>query len=98
MPAGLQLFNESGQLILDYTTHVGRFIGSFTTDGSVSGTITDARIIGGRFFYIYFGAAGGPTVTGNSSTGGIDWLFAALSTGGNPQPTSPQATVYYGVY
>jgi len=102
MPAGLQIFDASGNLIIDYSTRVGRFIGSFATGGAISGSITDTSIIG-RVFLHYTpqsgnGFYGGPDVTANTSTGAISWNYASTGTIGAPTPADRQHTVYYGAY
>lgn len=103
MPSGLQIFDASGNLIIDYSTRVGRFFSSFETGGAVSGSITDSKIIGKVFFYYTpasgMGAYGGPTVTANTSTGQISWDYSIT---GNPPQGGTEAdrfhTVYYGAY
>jgi hypothetical protein len=104
MPAGLQIFDASGNLIIDYSTRVGRFIGSFATGGAISGSITDTSIIG-RVFLHYtpgsgIGVYGGPEVTANTSSGVISWNYTQTTAGGAAGGTSAdrQHTVYYGAY
>lgn len=103
MPSGLQLFNpDTGLVRLDLTTHVGRFLGTFYTPGPETGTHTDTRIIGNRFFYIGFGTPNEPEVTANTSTGVITWSYTVVKTGAGgavpPGPNERMYTVYYGVY
>lgn len=105
MPAGLQIFDASGNLIIDYSTRVGRFIGSFATGGAVSGSITDTSIIS-RVFLHYTpesgsGIYGGPEVTANTTTGVISWdyIYATIGSGmPTPGPADRIHTVYYGAY
>ncbi len=100
--AGLQIFDENGNTILDTTTYVGRFVGSFNTNGQTTGSFTDTRIIGQRFLHFCpnsSGIYGGPSVTGNTVTGLITWDFN-LNTNGtvNVPPSSRELTIIYGVY
>ena len=46
MASGLIIRDENGQVILDYTTRVGKFIGSFQTNNEVSGSYVDPKTIG----------------------------------------------------
>lgn len=93
MPQGLQLFNpDTGLVQLDFTTHVGRFLNTFSTNGHQTGSFSDARIIGHKFFYI-----GGSEVTANTSTGIISWNFT-YTVSGSYDPPSFLATIHYGVY
>lgn len=105
MPVGLQVFDASGNLIIDYTTRVGRFFSSFETAGAESGSFTDSAIVG-RVFLHYTpqsgnGVYGGPEVAANTSTGLISWSYNITGSGGGlpaPGPSDRQHTVYYGAY
>lgn len=102
MNAGLQLFDENGTAVLDITTYVGRFIGSFNTGGQQTGSIIDTKIIGQRFLHICpnsSGIYGGPNVTADTSTGVISWDFA-ISINGQVTipPEDRELLIIYGVY
>ena len=100
MPTGLIIRDDYGRTILDYTTRVGKFIGSFQTNNEASGSYTDSRTIGYNFFHfieLTDGRTGGPTVTFNQSLGVISWEYINSSSG-EPPLTIPNHTVYYGYY
>lgn len=100
MATGLIIRDENGQVILGYTTRVGKFIGSFQTNNEASGSYVDPRTIGANFFHfveLTDGRTGGPTVTFSQSLGIISWEYIN-SSAGEPSPTIPNDTVYYGYY
>lgn len=87
--------------IFSETSYAGNFLGSFSTGGQASGSITDARMIGLRLVYFSpqnLSFYGGPQVTLNSSTGQISWNYAITVNGNIAAPSIPSETIYYGGY
>lgn len=102
MPAGLRI-KRNKKWVVEATDRIGKFIGSFVTDGNVTGGFTDVNIIGKEFFYFSLspsGYYGGPFVSGNSSSGFIEWNYSATVTGtaSGGLPADRVHTVYYGYY
>lgn len=103
MPQGLQVFKD-GNLIIDLSTRVGRFYASFDTAGQLSGSLTDATIIGKSFLYFAVasgsGVYGGPDVSANTSTGLISWTYNMTVTGSFPggTPADRQHKIFYGAF
>ena len=99
MPQGLQIFNASGDIILNINDRVGRFLNTFTTDGNNSGTFTDSNLIGKTDFFYYMPSEstdyGGPLVTANLSTGVISWEYV-MDFETSPIPSGEK--VYYGAF
>lgn len=48
MPSGIQVFNVSGNLVLDFTDELYYIFGTVTTTGGVNGSISDSRIVPGK--------------------------------------------------
>lgn len=102
MPQGLQCWDAAGNLIIDVTTYVGAFTGSFTTGGVASGSHTDASLIGRSLLHFIsdtgdYNGRGGPTITFNASTGTISWQYT-YNVSGMTAPAIPNDTIYYGGY
>ncbi len=103
MAEGLELYFDDGSLMLGINTYVGMFNGSFTTNGTASGTHTDTALIG-RTLLTFLPDTGlntayrGPNVSLNSSTGQISWSYAFATNGGAAMPSYPSETIYYGGY
>lgn len=58
MPAGLQIWDASGHLVLDTTTWCGQVLGSFSlSDGHSSGSMTITDLAAGRPFVAVLPAA-----------------------------------------
>lgn len=99
MPTGLIIRDDVGNIIIDSTMPVGKILGSFSTGGNLSGTITDSRIIGQRVFYFSsytYGLFGGVMITANTTTGVINWKFE-MQANGMPTPPTETDTVFYGI-
>lgn len=64
MAQGLQVFNASGKLILDYTEQTYQLYGVGTVVGGVAGSVSDSRIIAGKTFIIPYSIK----LTGGSSS------------------------------
>lgn len=56
MPAGVQVFEGSGNTVLDYNDATGKYVGEAslpaTTGSPATGTITDARFALGSFWWL----------------------------------------------
>lgn len=95
MPQGMQVWDASGNLILDFTTRTGFIRGTLSiTTSNQSGSTTDSTIVEGDIWYITLMNAGGgdpgdaPVVTKSGTT--ITWTrFDATRTW--------QGTILYGV-
>lgn len=100
MPVGVILRDEYGNVILDYTTRVGKFIGQHTTNGSQSGSFVDTRLIGASFIYFSqkpSGEFGGVRAHLDADTGTVYWEYIC-AVSGRPLPTPTIDTIYYGYY
>ena len=53
MTAGLQIWNSSGQIILDATQRCSRVIGIRTLTGGQSDSFSDSRLTAGTVFWAY---------------------------------------------
>lgn len=104
---GLQVFNSSGKIILDISDRIGRFLGSFSPGGAVSGNINDSRLTSGIPFYIVIPGRGYSNVPCYVSFSGssLSWYYDKskypdLSSYGDYTTgvISPSDMVYYGVY
>ena len=91
--------DASNNLIAGVDSYTGMFYGSFSTGGLVTGTHTDAQLVGRRllFFLPAVTSLGGPDVTLNSATGVITWNYPYVASGTAP-PTPGNDTVVYGGY
>ena len=97
MPQGLQVFDSSGNMMLDVTDRLTRYLGAFDTgSGNGSGSYTDALLLTGTPWIIVTCIAGDPaylnvafTVSGST----ISWSMSQIlyTTGWNFH-------VLYGVY
>lgn len=97
MPQGVQIFNN-GSLLVDYTTPVGKLLGSFQTNGNQTGQAWDGRITQGTLFYFGFGQGLYPTVTANGEI--MNWSYQWQVTGSDvaPGPSDMMHTIFYGIY
>ena len=98
MTAGLQCFNAQGQLIVDVTDSLPRFIGSVVT-GTTAGSIAIPAFAGGRGFAYSLDTTGDayPGSPDNRpiyqvSTTGLSWSF------GTGPPNLKSFTLLYGVF
>lgn len=94
MPQGLQIWNSSGNAILDVTDSLTRVLGMVQTSGGVnaSGSLSDARLLTGRpWFTIVLQLIENyvPTVTIDGAT--ISWSAEQYF------PASP-CLLIYGIY
>lgn len=61
MPQGIQIWNDAGVLVCDYTTRMGFILGMITvTTGNQSGSTTNANLPEGDLWYVaMMNASGG---------------------------------------
>lgn len=102
MPAGLQCWDASGNLVVDITSRLPRFVGSAPVDSHSSTSVSDARLAGGTVWFAFQ-----PTqiwgfqnmdvsrpifsVSGNT----ISWTWSAGATTRN---IKIEGTLFYGIY
>ena len=97
MTAGLQCFSAQGQLIVDITDNLPRFIGSVFT-GTAAGSIAIPAFAGGRGFA--YSTDTTDTYPGDAvnrpifqiTASGISWSW------GSGPPVQRPTTILYGVY
>jgi hypothetical protein len=97
MPAGIQIFDAQGVLIVDITDNLPRFIGSVYT-GTSPGSIAIPAFSGGRGFA--YSTDTTDTYPGDAvnrpifqvTTSGISWSW------GSGPPAIRPTTILYGVY
>lgn len=88
MPAGLQIWNASGQLILDATQRVSRVIGIIALSPGVSGSFSDPRLNATNVYWAYqrdktfhlsygYGGIMSPTFSFSGNT--LSWTYAPMN-------------------
>lgn len=101
MAAGLQCWDASGNLIVDITSRLPRFVGSASLAGGNS-SVTDAKLAGGTVWFAFqpdqiWGFQNMDvsrpifSVSGNT----ISWTYSGGATAQNIQITG---TLFYGIY
>ncbi len=102
MPIGLEIYDVEENPLFSVTTHVGRFLGSFSTGGQQEGSVVDSRIINhSAFAYtaLFSGKIGGPTFTFDNTTGRISWKYSYVVNGTESVNAADMThTVRYGIY
>lgn len=96
MPAGLQVFDESANLVLDLTTRASRIVGVLPLAGNAAGSVFVDPTQGtpwGIPVPTSYPTAGGHKITINAATGEI----AYAPNSGNASFQNP-SNLYYGVY
>lgn len=108
MPAGIQTFDASGNLILDLTDRITRLIGSVVT-GTVAGSIVvpefsqgtpffavvDTGVLSGGWDYTGSGTAPMvPTISGTT----LSWDRPRNAPGAAYHSNPRSVTIFYGVY
>jgi len=79
MPQGLQIWDASGNLILDTSSHIGRVLGVATLTGGTNGSVTDANFSTGTPFWHLQPNATYPTKLPDITISGttLNWNFQA---------------------
>lgn len=57
MPAGLQVFNSSGNLIGNYTNYYGRHLGTIWTGDYPANSFYDAKLLEGTPWYMLYSSS-----------------------------------------
>lgn len=102
MPAGLQVWDASGNLVVDITSRLQRFVGSAPVGGSNPSSVTNANLSAGTVWFAFQPSqiwgfqnmdVSRPifSVSGNT----ISWVYSAGATTRNIQI---QGTLFFGVY
>ena len=83
MPQGLQIWDASGNLILDTSNRIGRVLGVVTLDGNTSSSETNDGLLTGTPFYmvVFLGsfATYSPTISIASNV--ISWTMPSGAAG-----------------
>lgn len=99
MPAGIQCFDSSGNLVVDITARLSRYSGSSSVSGSagavsVAGTGTIWFAFQPTLIWGFINMdVTRPIFTVSGTT--LSWSYSAPATGNNTKVTG---TVFYGVY
>lgn len=94
MPQGLQVWDASGNLVLDVSDRVGKFLGVTTITAGVNGSVTHAGFALGQFFFMVTPLSAFPTyrpsMAFNPATNTLSWDWQ-----GRP---GVNCSLRYGVY
>lgn len=93
MPAGIQVFNENGQLIFDLANNTTYVLGTGST-GTANGSISNAKITARTWVLITSCPADGVIPYFTVKQGEISWQY--LSATASPSPKN--VTFMYGSY
>ena len=102
MAAGLQIWDASGNLVLDASHRIMRIIGVVQLANGGSSSVYDARMVNGGFIsfqpdsYIGYGSGGLIHPQFSISNGTISWTYAAKNS--TQYDTYVNGYVYYGAY
>lgn len=102
MAAGLQIFDASGNLVLDATHRVMRIIDMVPLSNGQSGSRYDDRMVSGGFVsfqpdsYIGYGSGGLIHPQFSISNGTVSWTYAAKNN--TTYDTYVNGFLYYGAY
>ena len=95
---GLQLFNANGEMLLDVTNTLTRFLGYFDTGRANPGSFTDAKITNGNAWMTYYNIEGydyrDAVFMAWSEGSQIKWQYVRGESGTRIK----NYRVYYGVY
>lgn len=94
MAYGFEIYDASGNLIINLSKRVPRFLGTFTT-GTTASSMTDARLSSGLpwFHVLYTTGSYSPSFTINAT--GFSWSWNSFVTSRSLQGSS---VVAYGFY
>lgn len=104
MAAGVQVWDQSGSIILDTSSRTTQFLGSIDIDVSgTSGSIVDNRLSQGNAFYIVvtlqdLGIYAAPNVNFNGTTITYSSANISQSDGSNGQISGTACKIFYGIY
>jgi hypothetical protein len=102
MAAGLQIWDASGNLVLDASHRVMRFIGMVQLQNGNSSSVFDSRMVSGGFIsfqpdsYIGFLSGGLIHPQFSISSGTVSWTYAAKNS--TTYDTYVNGFLYYGAY
>lgn len=93
MPAGLQVWDASGNLVLDVSDPISRLSGTVTITAGATGSVTVPNASQGSIWYAVL-VNGGSTYSPNISVSGstISWAPSTIAT------PAADAIMLYGVY
>lgn len=101
MPAGLTIWDASGNIVLDASHRVMRFIGSVTLDGT-NGSRSDPDMVAGGFVSFqpdrYIGYLSGGTIHPqfSFSNGTLSWTYASKNSTQYDEYVT--GILFYGAY
>lgn len=104
MAAGLRIYDASGNLHLDITTRLNRFVGSHVLDGTVpNGAFSDPLLTNGTPFFTFqpqqlWGFVNSNTAFPTITVSGITISWSYSPSGASSGYLAVSGTVYYGVY
>ena len=94
MAAGLQVWNASGDLVLDTSTYTGKVLGILDITAGVDGSVTDSAFAIGDPYWQCVSIAtyptNQPTFTFNSGTNTLSWAWESR--------LGQDCKLIYGVY
>ena len=94
MPAGIQIFNESGSLIFDLANRTTYVLGTGHT-GTANGSLSDSRIVAGSTWIVVTSANSNALIpVFTVENGSISWSFYIATT----LATAQDITFMYGVF
>lgn len=100
MPAGLQIWDQNGNLIVDFTSRLARVVGVRNIDGN-AGSFFDANLTSGDPFLAFqqqtlWGFVNGDVTRPifNVSAGTVSWSYTTGFSGNNQRI---KGTLFYGV-
>ena len=93
MSYGLQVFDSSGNIILDTTDNTGKLLGTQTLVAGTSGSVTNSAFANGTAYYLAIPQSSsinayGPILSFNSGTNTLSWTW--------PNETNADHTLIYG--
>lgn len=97
MAQGLQFFDSGGNLVLDITHRVLKFLGQATTTGGVDGSVTDSNFTAFTGTTPWFAILAGSITTNAADVPKIGVSGNVLSWEYAPDGTEA-VTIIYGVY
>lgn len=93
MPAGIQIFNENGQLIFDLANKTTYVLGTGST-GTSNGSISNAKITARTWVIVLSCPSDGVMPYFSATQGNLSWQYL----GGQMAPAPKNVTFMYGIY